>query len=278
MSLSTLAVVVSYNDAARTVACVESLKHQARVVVWDNASHDGTIAVLAHNHSDVTLHASHENVLWTPALNQAMAMFYDGEDYILFSNNDIVYRPNTLAHLKSTFLNHDNVGIVAPSGSALGGLQDFASHWPRPEHIPDDQWRVSRPDVRATYVVGASMMVSAEAWNRIGPLDDSMPLGADDHDYCLRAKEEDYQIWVTSSAYVNHVGHASAAHAEPVWEEWGAKSWEAFNAKWDGYFYTEEEASKCHWAGTYTPGWDKGTGRLSAEEREKVWEARAVKA
>lgn len=275
MSTSTLAIVVSYNNAAHTLTCVESLLGQARIVVWDNASTDGTVELLSKH--EVTVHASPDNLLWTPALNAAMDQYYDGEDFILFSNNDIVYRNRTVSHLKHPFGEKERVGITAPSGSSLGGMQDFAIHWPMPEGHPSmttERWRLSRPDVRATYVVGASMMISSDVWETVGPLDNDMPLGADDHDYCLRSKEEDYQIWVVSSEYVNHVGHASYPGNQATWDEWGKKSWDAFNEKWNGYFHTEEEAIKCHWSGRHTPGWEKGTGWLSEEERAQVWATR----
>lgn len=275
MSTSTLAIVVSHNDSTNTIECVSSLKHQAKVVVWDNASSDGTAEDMAAQHPDVPFHAHDENILWTPALNKAMSLYYDGEDHILFSNNDIVYRHTTVPLMKAVYINHPKAGIVAPSGTRLGGMQDFAVHWPNLAGKDEATWRNSRPDVRANYVVGASMMISREVWETVGMLDNDMPLGADDHDYCLRAKEAGYEIWVVSSAYVEHRGHASYPKAKGVWDEWGKKSWEAFNKKWAGYFYNEKEAKLCHWEAKHTPGWETGTGWLSPEEREKVWASRA---
>ena len=119
------------------------------------------------------------------------------------------------------------------------------------------------------------MLVSRECFYDVGMLDNDMPLGADDHDYCIRAKAKGWTIWVVNSAYVDHVGHASFSKAKKTWKDAGELSWKRFNEKWDGYFYDEEEATKAHWAGTYTPGWDIGTGWLSPEEREKVYEDRA---
>lgn len=273
MSSSTLAIVVSHNNEELTHRCVGSLKHQARVVVWDNNSSDATVEILKRHHPEVTVHSHPENILWTPALNWAMDQYHVDEEFILFSNNDIQYGTNTLFHLKVPF-QRGEVGITAPSGSRLGGMQDFGYHWPLPSNMDPERWRVSRPDVRANFVVGAAMMITKEVWETVGRFDESMPLGADDHDYCLRAKEKGYQIWVVSSAYVEHAGHASASTAPEVWEEWGKKSWEAFNKKWEGYFFNEEEAKKCHWEAKHTPGWEIGTGRLSPEERAKVWALR----
>ena len=270
---STLAIVVSYNDATSTINCVASLKDQARVVVWDNASKDTTTDAIKMRFPDVTLHECDYNAMWTPALNGAMEEYYDGEDYILFSNNDIAYPPGVIPQIRTGFAD-PSAGIVAPAGSNLGGQQDFAYHHPCPSGTNWDQWVAGRPTVRANYVVGASMMVSREAWEDIGPLDNDMPLGADDHDYCIRAKENGWSIWVVNSAYVRHKGHASGQKARHEWNEWGKRSWDVFNKKWAGYFFNEEEAKKVHWRSEYTPGWDVGTGWLEPEERQAIWDMR----
>jgi hypothetical protein len=278
----TLGIVVSYNDAANTLACVESLKGQVRTIVWDNASSDDTIErLLASPNKSLTIHRSSTNVLWTPALNRAVAEFYDGEEFLLFSNNDIVYRNDTIDRLEELFEVDPTAGIAAPAGSGLGGLQDFATQHPIPHAqdghpvMPFDLWVTTRPTLRANYVVGASMMVRYSAWEEIGALDESMPLGADDHDYCMRAKAHRYTIWVVTSAYVEHKGHASLGVARKEWNDWGRRSWEVFNEKWAGYYHNEEEAVKCHWEAKYTPGWNLGTGWLPEADRQAVWDARS---
>jgi GT2 family glycosyltransferase len=103
-----------------------------------------------------------------------------------------------------------------------------------------------------------------------------MPLGADDHDYCLRVKQAGYKIMVAYSAFVSHKSHSSYRRARDTWDEWGGKSWEAFNKKWAGYFFNEEEAKRAHWQSEYTEGWETGTGRLSPEERAEVWSRREI--
>jgi GT2 family glycosyltransferase len=266
--MDTLIVVVSYNDAENTLATVASLIGQGRVVVWDNASTDDTVQRLG---TTVDMHVSHENVLWTPACNGAVREFIRDEKYILFSNNDIVYRPNVVERLKQAI--DEGYGIVAPTGTCLGGLQDYATQWGhgRPAGIVDHL-----PTLRTAYLVGASMMMSEQVWDRVGEFDEDMPLGADDHDYCIRAKDAGYRLAVVNSAYVNHKGHASAKHAGDVWAEWGGKSWGVFNEKWAGYFHDEEEALKCHWSADYYEGWDYGTGWLPEEKRTVIAERRAA--
>lgn len=272
--MDTLAIIVNYNDEVNLLRCLHSLHGQARIVVWDNASTDNSVLQTRKKFPDVEVHESPNNVLWTPAINAAIEQYELGESYILVSNNDIVYHHDTVRKLKRTAARPET-GIVAPIGSGLGGMQDFAHQHGKGNKIRDPHSFVQNlPDLRVAYVVGASIMFRTDVFWDIGYFDNEMPLGADDHDYCIRLKEAGYHIMVAQSAYVSHKGHASGQKAKSVWDEWAGKSWGVFEKKWAGYYSSEEEALKCHWAAEYHPGWEKGTGWLPPEESNAVWEAR----
>jgi GT2 family glycosyltransferase len=270
--VDTLAVVISYNDWKNTLTTVQTLVGQADIVVWDNASTDGTVEKLLPFMDRITLHVNDENALWTPACNQAIQKFLGGHQFVMLSNNDISYWPTTVSRMENAF-SDPTVGIVGPVGSSMGGQQDYATYWGGGKP-PKDRWLAHQPTKRAGYVAGASFMFRPSLYEKLGPLDDEMPLGADDHDYCLRAKDAGYAVMICGSAYIGHQGHASARHASSEWEKWAAPSWAVFNKKWDGYFLTEKEAVTCHWNGTYTEGWDVGTGWLDEDARARIWAAR----
>lgn len=264
-----LIVVVAYNNAYATRQCVDALLAQShlsrntRIVVWDNASRDNTQAVLSDLRDKVTVHYSEENLLWTPACNAAVEKYReDRMEAILFMNNDIMLEPNAVDEMCST-LALTNAGATAPWGARLGGMQDQA-HW--------SQRMPGNAPVRASYVVGACVMVATAAWDMVGPLDERMPLGGDDHDYCIRLKHDDWPIMVTRSTFANHLGHASShtLGGPEAWGEWGGKSWEAFNTKWAGYYATEEEAVQGHWSSEWNPDFPKGTGWDAETYDERV--------
>jgi GT2 family glycosyltransferase len=246
--------VISYNNFSYTVEAVDSLLNQTvnvAVVIWDNASPDGSAEHLKELKSEqVSVVCSPENVLWTPAINRILEG--RNEPFCGFMNNDISL-PHYGIERMLEIASRKEVGIVAPTGSALGGPQDFVTH----HGAPDDRegYCARLKPKRTTYVVGACCLLRREVWDEVGPLDESMPLGADDHDYCIRLKAAGYQIWLDERVYAKHHGHASGSSEN--WNEWGGKSWEAFNKKYDGYYVSEEEATKCHWGGVYQPGWDK---------------------
>lgn len=247
-----LMVVVSYNGLEHTKVAVESLREQTipvKIVVWDNASNDGTQEWLAEQ-SDIIVHLSKDNLLWTPAINRAIDQYSEVESFIGFMNNDLWIPPDGL-HRMVNIAADPQVALVGPMGSNIGGPQDYAHHWGAWTDIASDlsmlQTNIAqRPPKRTSYIIGACVILRREVWDELGPLDEDMPLGADDHDYSIRAKQAGYKLMVAQNVFVEHVGHATGEEKE--WSEWGKKSWEAFNKKWVGHF-TELEAN-IHWSGS----------------------------
>jgi N-acetylglucosaminyl-diphospho-decaprenol L-rhamnosyltransferase len=264
MTRRVLAVVVSYNNWRLTEKAVRSAAAQTQptdVILWDNASTDGSARelLLRDFPPNVTMVFNDTNVFWTPALNKAVSTFWDGQDYLAFMNNDVELPPQCFHGLVTIFDNEPTAGMVAPMGSMIGGAQDYASHKEAAlaQGISEADFRASGPK-RCNYLVGACVMVRKAAWDAVGPLDEKMTLGADDHDYSIRLKHAGHSLWVDPSEPIEHAGHASGD--SPAWEAHGSPSWEWFNQKWAGYYRTEEEAIRSHWNCWYESGWDKGTG------------------
>lgn len=258
-----LVVVVSYNNRELTQRAVAALRRQTmpvHVVVWDNNSQDGTQEWLRQQ-SDIDVELSPENVYWTPAINRAIDKYWAGETYVGYMNNDAAPLMHCVQRMVR-LARKDGIGLVAPSMERIGGPQDIANcegHDIVREGGFLEQNMEGLPGKRVTYVLGAFAILRKKVWDEVGPLDEEMPLGADDHDYCIRLKERDYQIWVAQDAFCQHAGHASARvpGASAAWDDIGARSWARFNEKWAGYYKTEEEAIKSHWGGTYHPGWER---------------------
>jgi len=192
---------------------------------------------------------SKENLFWAPAVNKCIENFWSGEKYICFMNNDILADSDVLGRLSAT-ADKSEVGLVAPVGSSLGGVQDYASH--------QDTYTAYGAEIRVNYVVGAMCLLRHDVWKRVGILDPLMPLGADDHDYSIRVKHIGLEIIVRSDAYINHIGHATGDSDN--WSSFGSSSWKAFEEKWSGYYASQEEAIESHWGNLYNDKFPIGTG------------------
>lgn len=272
----TLITVISYENAQYTLNAISRLcdqSHPVDVVLWDNNSSKPVRNQLeaANFPKNITCEFSKENLLWTPAINRAMSNYAEGYEYVGFMNNDIYMQSYTVEGLIE-LLQYDPVGIVGPMGSRLGGISDYATWSTRAEQrgISIEEFR--KAPLRGTYLIGACCLLKYDTWKQVGELDEAMPLGADDHDYSIRIRDAGYQIWADPRYPVDHVGHATGQSKN--WNKWGQVSWDAFNTKWEGYYRTRAEAIICHWNGVYIPGWDVGTGWLSDEDREPIYELR----
>lgn len=261
----TLAVIVSYKNARFTLDAAMSAYHQGntRVVVWDNFSSEAMQQILQKElPSSIHLELCEQNLMWPAALNRAIQKYSLGCQYIVQMNNDVRLPSHTFTNLRLVFQTDPLAGIVGPLVPALGGPQEpldmrlkMAAH-PGEPPVP----------FRTSFLLGACLMFPTKVYEEVGPFDESMPLGADDHDYCIRVKHAGYHLWVQPTVCIWHKGHASDG---PEWEEWGGKSWDNFNNKWGGYFATEEEAITCHWGGKYHEGREKGTGWTEEEYNDR---------
>lgn len=272
----TLVVVVSYENPGYTINSINNLcaqTHPVDVLLWDNNSSSQTKAQLeaANFNGNVIKRLSDVNLLWTPAINRVFAELASDYTYLGFMNNDIYLHANT-AEAMIGLLQDDKVGIAGPMGARLGGIGDYV-HWSSVAYnngITEEEFK--KYPLQGTYLIGACCFLRSDTWNEVGPLDETMPLGADDHDYSIRIRNAGYKILALPTYPANHVGHASGASQN--WGQWGQKSWDSFNTKWSGYYRSEREAIIAHWNGLYMPGWDVGTGWLSDEEREPIYAER----
>lgn len=249
MTAQAFIVVVHYGKPELTTRAASSACHQTvptSVVVMDN----GPEGASAPDVLDANVVRGHGNLLWTPAINFAVGALRGAEPVTLWMNNDIVLSHEAVERMVRV-LARQGAGLVGPVGSRIGGKAGVPN--PVDAHLAGAGGELMSAQVsgRAPFVVpfvsGCCCAARSDVFDRLGGLDESMPLGADDHDISLRAKRAGWRLYCAADAWVDHVGHASGG-AEKVWSEHGRRSWDAFNVKWVGDM-TPEEAEE-HWGGT----------------------------
>lgn len=260
----------------RAMQSLANQTHRPDIILWDNNSSDGSKQVLSGITfgSNVTKVMSDKNVLWTPAINQAIETYGKDYEFIGFMNNDIILPNNAIEEMIKT-ASIPSVGMVGPVGIRLGGPQDYVvniNRWKEAGRSLDDYPK--QISHRVTYLVGACIVMRKSVWDATGGLDNDMALGADDHYQSIMVKDAGYEIRVQDNTVADHVGHASGASIE--WQRHGGPSWAAFNKKVDLYYRSEREALLCHWNGVYHPGWEVGTGWMTDDQRDAIYEYRRV--
>lgn len=217
-------VIVTYNSASVVADLLDSLPAAldgtpARVVVVDNGSVDGT-ADLLERRSDCQV-VRDENRGYAAGLNRGVAVL-DGDGPILVLNPDARLHPRSVPIMLEE-LARPGTGIVAPlvldeegrrTSSlrreptllrALGlgrlgsaGLSEYVSD-------PDSYCRPGTFD----WALGAVLLMSREAYDRLGGWDESFFLYSEETDFCLRARDLGLATRYTPAAAATHIGAAS---------------------------------------------------------------------
>jgi GT2 family glycosyltransferase len=237
-------VIVSFNTRALLAACLDSIAASQitlpmRVMVVDNASSDGTPAMLAQDYPWVETIVSPRNGGYAYANNLALrelitAVAPDQDRrrvYLLLLNPDTTLAPDTLVRMVDFLQTHPEAGAVGPKLVLPDGQLDLACRrlFPTPGRALSRLLGLSRlfPNSRAlagynlTYldpdetlevdsVVGAFMLVRLAAIDDAGLLDEDYFMYGEDLDWAYRIKAHDWRIYYAPvTTVIHHKGAAS---------------------------------------------------------------------
>lgn len=223
-------VLVSYNTAELLGECISRVKDSSaelrvKVVVVDNASKDGSVAVVQSRHPDCALIVNETNVGFGRANNQALPLV-EGR-YVLLLNTDAFVSPDTLTKTVAYMDAHTCCGIL---GTKLvdpeGGLQPSARYFPTPWNrflrrtglekiftsartIDDMSWD-HRSVRRCDWVPGCFYLVRKTLIDQIGLFDPRYFLYSEEIDHCFAARKAGWEVVFFPDTSVVHIGGESA--------------------------------------------------------------------
>lgn len=197
-------------------------------IVVDNASLDGTVAMLRADFPDVQVIANSENVGFTRGNNQALAVAQGR--YLFLLNSDTELRPGALRALIDYMDARPRVGVVGPQlFYADGSPQSSRRRFPTlaTAFLESTQWQQWFPhnsilsryymlDTRddttqeVDWVNGAAMFVRREVYDQIGGFDEGFFMYSEELDWCYRAKQTGWQIVYLPTAQVVHYAGKSS--------------------------------------------------------------------
>ncbi|HKP06155.1 MAG TPA: glycosyltransferase family 2 protein [Microbacterium sp.] len=218
------AVVVTYNsedhilDLLRSIpAAMGTVPHS--VVVVDNASEDGTVALLSGRDDCVLVRSRNDG--YAAGINRAVAASPPSRA-ILILNPDATLDPDSVPRMMSA-LAAPGVGIIAPrvreeDGSLsptlrrrptlarVGGLS-FTRLPVFAERIEDPAEYEHEHEV--DWAVGAILLVDADCFAALKGMDESYFLYSEETDFSLRAKDAGWATVYSPAAGAMHVGGGS---------------------------------------------------------------------
>ena len=117
--LNIYAIVLNWNNFSDTDKCLTSLvsisDERIKIVIVDNKSTDESVKLFKEKYTDLPLIISQVNNGYAGGMNLGIKYALDhSADYIIISNNDVVYTKDFLDPLLELFVNDNSIGIVSP--------------------------------------------------------------------------------------------------------------------------------------------------------------------
>jgi hypothetical protein len=220
-------VIVAWNVAGALREALHSLSAGAEglayeVIVIDNASADGSAAMVRAEFPSALLIANTENLGFARANNQGLRI--SRGRYVLLLNSDTATPAGALGRLAGFLDSHPEAGAVGPRLLRPGGTPQpyaFGSDptigyllrrganrllFRRPLH----DWATTTIQ-EVDWVSGACLLVRREAIEQVGLLDEQIFMYFEDNDWCLRMRAAGWKIYYNPGVAIVHLGGQSLA-------------------------------------------------------------------
>lgn len=247
-------IILNYNTRDLLRGCLQSLRNQTglrfEACVVDNASPDDSADVVAAEFPEVKLIRSPVNGGYPAGNNLGLRAYGFPEApqarYAMLLNPDTLVPAGALAQMVAFADANPDVGVVGPKLLLMDGSLDKACRrsFPTPEvsfyrllglsKLFPKSKRFGRYNM--TYlgideqaevdaVVGACMLVRAEAIQKAGLLDEQFFMYGEDLDWCLRIKQAGYRAVYYPSVTVHHVKRAASRQSAKAQFEFQRAMW-----------------------------------------------------
>jgi GT2 family glycosyltransferase len=232
-------VIVNYrtpDDVSASIASVERTGGGvvAEIVVVDNASGDGSPALLRERHPGSIVIQEARNRGFAAGVNVGFRA--TTAPYVLVLNPDTEVRPGALLALRNHLRQHPQVGVAGPVLLDLDGSVRLDSYKALPSlwsifcgaFFPLGRMLMGtrlHPELRArrdsalggpvARVCGSAMAIRRAVFDEVGPLDESYFLYFEDVEWQRRAAAQGWGIEVVADARVIHA--IQGAHVRETW-------------------------------------------------------------
>jgi len=244
-------VVVSWNTRGLLRACLASLEPEVRtgraeVCVVDNASTDGSAAMVRQAFSWADLVASEENLGFGAAVNRGAAR--TTAPWLAVANADAELLPGALDALLAAGAGDPGAGALAPrllgpDGAVQhsvfafptlpftllfnAGAGALSRRW-ADAHALVGGWDPERPR-RVPWAIAAFLLVRREAFDAAGRFDDAQWMYAEDLDLGWRLARAGWATRYVPGAHVRHHGGAATGQA---WGDAATARWQRSTYAW----------------------------------------------
>jgi len=202
---------------------------RCEIIVIDNASTDGSPDMVRHDFPDVTLIVNDSNLGFTKGTNLGVA--HSSGRYILLLNPDTEVLGNALQTMVTYMDAHTDVGalgpkLLFPDGRVQPSRRRFPTlataflestviqQWSPRNRVLHRYYIQDRSDDEeqdVDWVIGACLLIRRQAWEQVGPLDESFFMYSEELDWCRRLKAAGWRvIYIPQATVVHYEGQSSS--------------------------------------------------------------------
>jgi GT2 family glycosyltransferase len=203
--------IANYNGEALLDDCLTSVLAQEggfsiEVIVHDDASTDGSVALLRTNYPQVEILASRENVGFCVANNRMVAHAHG--EFVLLLNNDAALHPDAVQTLIAAARSQPSPGILTlPQYDWETGVLVDRGCLLDPFYNPVPNLDPSRCEV--AMAIGACLWVAHDVWNELGGFPEWLESIGEDVYLCCVARLRGRSVKVARASGYRHRQGAS---------------------------------------------------------------------
>lgn len=231
-------IIVSYNVREFLYQTINSVQRSlqgisSEIIVVDNASWDGSAAMVQKDFPEVNLISNTTNVGFAKANN--LAIDESQGEYLIFLNPDTIVQEDTFQTLLDFFSQHPKAGVVGckilnPDGSLqLSCRRSIPTPWvgftklvglsklfPKSKLFGKYNLTYLNPDeiTEVEAISGSFMMTSRTIINHVGRFDDRFFMYGEDLDLCHRVYNAGWKIYYVPTTQIIHYKGSSSTEAQ----------------------------------------------------------------
>lgn len=200
----------------------------AAIYVADNASSDGSVALVTERFPTVKIIETGDNLGFAGGYNSALSDLK--EEFFVLLNSDVEVTANwlkPLVELLDTDLNvavcqpkilqYDNQSHFEYAGAAGGFIDKFGFPFCRGrifETCEEDDGQYDQP-IEVFWATGACMFVRNDVFKQLGGLDEDFFAHMEEIDFCWRVKRAGMKVMAQPNSTVYHVGGGTLSKSNP---------------------------------------------------------------
>lgn len=224
-ALEVAVIILNWNRPDETLQCLRSVERleypNVTSLVVDNGSTDDSVALIRRAYPGVALLEAGENRGYTGGNNLGIEYALEGDaSYIWLLNDDVLVAPDSLSILMEVALDEPLAGFLGPMvymreepRRILSAGCVLADGW-QPQHRGMGEMDRGQFDAvtEVDSLSGCSLLVSRQAIEAIGALDDDFYAYYEDVDWCYRGTQAGFRVLVAPQAIV---WHPDTRHRDP---------------------------------------------------------------